>query len=196
MQSDMLTSYSFRGRPSIVVKFASILVIFLTFQPSNPHRHGFYRGLCEYSTTPYPSAKMTGIQVPHTQDAVGEEDELQFHLELVETPPPPSTVATFDTYLFNQHYDLESSQPARGHGLGELQGSAHEPEPCSPNSPHFIWDNFDKIPTRPRAMAAQAMEALNRTFIELKSKNEETRLRASYELRDLVVSAARCKTFC
>ena len=174
------------------MKLHQISVIFLTFQPSNPHHHGFYRGLCEYSTTPYPSAKMTGI----TQDAVDEEDELQFHLELVETPPPPSTVATFDTYLFNRHNDLESSQPAGGHGLGELQGSAHEPEPCSPNSPYFVRDHLDKIQTQPRAMAAQAMEALNRTFIELKSKNEETRLRASYELRDLVVSAARCKTFC
>lgn len=40
-------------------------------------------------------------------------------------------------------------------------------------------------------MAAQAMEALNRIFIELKSKNEDIRLRASYDLRDLVVSAAR-----
>lgn len=45
-------------------------------------------------------------------------------------------------------------------------------------------------------MAAQAMEALNRTFIELKSKNDDIKLRASYDLRDLVVSAARGKAFC
>ena len=139
---------------------------------------------------------MTGIQVANTQDAVGEEDELLFHLEFGETPPPALPVATFDTYLFNRHNDLESSQPAGGHVLGQPKGSAHEPEHCSPNSPHLIWDHFDKIETRPGVMAAQAMEALNRTFIELKSKNEETRLRASYELRDLVVSAARGKTSC
>lgn len=40
-------------------------------------------------------------------------------------------------------------------------------------------------------MAQQGVEALNRTFHELKSKNEETRLKASYELRELVSTAVR-----
>ncbi len=38
-------------------------------------------------------------------------------------------------------------------------------------------------------MTQQGVEALNRTFQELKSKNEETRLKASYELRELVATA-------
>lgn len=40
-------------------------------------------------------------------------------------------------------------------------------------------------------MAQRAVDAFNPTFNELKSKNEETRLRASYELRNLVVAAHR-----
>lgn len=43
-----------------------------------------------------------------------------------------------------------------------------------------------------KTMAAQrAVDALNPTFGELKSKNEETRLRASYDLRNLVIAAHR-----
>lgn len=140
---------------------------------------------------------MTGIQESTKYDAdAEEEDELQFHIELGATPPPAPTVPTFDTYILNRHNDLESSQSAEGHTLGEPQDSSHEPECSSPNSLHFIWDHFDNIQSSPMVMAAQAMEALNRTFIELKSKNEETRLRASYDLRELVVSAARGKASC
>lgn len=141
---------------------------------------------------------MTGIQEPHEYDADGEEDALQFHLELGESPPstPASTVITSDTYTSNTHNDLELSRPAEGHALGEPPGSSHECKPCSPDSLHFVWDHFDKIQSNPKVMAAQAMEALNRAFIELKSKNDESRLRASYDLRDLVVSAARGKSFC
>lgn len=40
-------------------------------------------------------------------------------------------------------------------------------------------------------MAQRAVDALNPTFAELKSKNEDTRLRASYDLRNLVVVAHR-----
>jgi len=40
-------------------------------------------------------------------------------------------------------------------------------------------------------MAHRAVDALNPTFVELKSKNEETRLRASYDLRSLVIAAHR-----
>ena len=138
---------------------------------------------------------MTGIQESSEYDADGEEDELQFHLELGASPPPARPVATFDTHLLNRHNDFELSPPAGGHGLDEPQASSHEPECCSPNSLHFVWDHFDKIQFSPHVMAAQAMEALNRTFIELKSKNEDIRLRASYDLRDLVVSAARGKAF-
>lgn len=138
---------------------------------------------------------MTGIQESYDYDTDGEENELQFDLELGASPPPARPVATFDTYLLNRYNDLELSPPAPGHGLGEPQDSSHEPECCSPNSLHFVWDHFDKIQPSPHVMAAQAMEALNRTFIELKSKNEDIRLRASYELRDLVVSAARGKAF-
>lgn len=43
------------------------------------------------------------------------------------------------------------------------------------------------------AMALQAADALNRTFIELKSKNEDTRLRASYDLHNQVLKASRGK---
>jgi FKBP12-rapamycin complex-associated protein len=42
-------------------------------------------------------------------------------------------------------------------------------------------------------MAQQGVEALNRTFHELKSKNEDTRLKASYDLRDHVTTASRGK---
>ena len=40
-------------------------------------------------------------------------------------------------------------------------------------------------------MAQRAVDALNPTFAELKSKNEEVRLRASYDLRSLVIAAHR-----
>ena len=126
---------------------------------------------------------MAGIPRPNTQHAG--EDELIFHLELGENPPPVSTVATFDDYLFNRHNDIESSRPVKGYALGGPQGSSHELEPRSPSSLH----------PSSKVMAAQATEALNRTFIDLKSKNEETRLRASYDLRELVVSAARGEAF-
>lgn len=134
---------------------------------------------------------MTGIQ-EHEAD---EDEELQFHVELDANPPPTPTVATFDTYILNRQNDLESSGPEKNHALSEPQDNTLELEPGSPNSLHFIWDHFDKIQSTPEVMAAQAMEALNRTFIELKSKNDETRARASYDLRDLVVSAARGKAF-
>ena len=121
---------------------------------------------------------MAGIPRPHTQHADGE-DELIFHFELGETPLPASTVATSDEYLFNNHNDLEALRPVKGYALGRPRGSSHELEPSSSLYP------------RTKVMAAQAIEALNRTFIDLKSKNEETRLRASYDLREQVVSAAR-----
>ena len=123
---------------------------------------------------------MAGIPRSNTRH-VDIDDELIFHLELGEDPPPASTVATFDDYLFNRHNEFESSPPVKPYALGGLQGSSHELESRSPSSQH----------PSPKSMATQAMETLNRTFIELKSKNEETRLRASYDLRDLVVSAAR-----
>lgn len=41
------------------------------------------------------------------------------------------------------------------------------------------------------AMAQRAVDVLNPTFVELKSKNEEIRLRASYDLRSLVIAAHR-----
>jgi len=40
-------------------------------------------------------------------------------------------------------------------------------------------------------MSLQGSEALSRTFQELKSKNQDTRLKASYDLYSLIVSAAR-----
>lgn len=125
---------------------------------------------------------MAGIPRPNKRHA-DDEDELIFHLELSETPLPISTVATFDEDLFNRHNYLEASQPVEGYALGGPRGSSHEFEPSSSLYPG------------PKVMAAQAIEALNRTFIELKSKNEETRLRASYDLRELVVSAARSEAF-
>ena len=139
---------------------------------------------------------MAGIQRPNTHYADGEEDELQFHLELDDPPQPALTVATFDTYILNIHNDLELSRPAEGYGLDGPQVSSHGPKPSSPISLDFVWDHLDKVQPSADVMAAQAMEAVNRTFIELKSKNEETRLRASYDLRDLVVSAARGGAFC
>ena len=125
-----------------------------------------------------------------------EADELQFQLELGETPPPASNVATSNIHELSRHNDPESLRPTESHVLGVTRGSSREPRPRSPSTLHIIWDHLDKIQPNPKVMAAQAMEALNRTFIELKSKNEETRLRASYDLRDLVVSAARGKAFC
>ena len=43
------------------------------------------------------------------------------------------------------------------------------------------------------SMALRPMDALNPVFAELRSKNEETRLRASYDLRDQVIAAHRGK---
>lgn len=40
-------------------------------------------------------------------------------------------------------------------------------------------------------MSSQASEALSRNFQELKSKNQDIRLKASYDLHSLIVSAAR-----
>lgn len=40
-------------------------------------------------------------------------------------------------------------------------------------------------------MASHSADSLNRTFSDLKSKNEDVRLRASYDLYNLVVTAAR-----
>lgn len=133
---------------------------------------------------------MTGIQ----EDAGGEEDELQFHLELDGGIPPASTVTTHGTFILNRYKDLDSSWATEGLVLGKPVDSPHEPEP--PVSLHFSCGYLDKTQSSFTAMAAQAIEALNRTFIELKSKNDETRVRASHDLRDLVVSAARGKAFC
>lgn len=146
--------------------------------------------------TPYPSAKMTDTEQCEEYDAHGE-DELQFHIELGEASLPASTVPTFDPYIFDRYYlyHLDSSRPAGGHALGKPRICPHEPEPepSNTNSLHFLLDSLNKKQSSPSIMAAQAMEALNRTFIELKSKNDETRLRASHDLRDLVVAAARGK---
>ena len=131
---------------------------------------------------------MAGIPRPNTQHADVEdedEDELIFHFELGETPPPTSTVATFDEHPFNRHKELESLPPVKGYALGGPQGSSLELEPRSPSSLH----------PSPKVMAAQAIEALNRTFIDLKSKNEETRLRAPSDLRESVITAAGGETF-
>lgn len=40
-------------------------------------------------------------------------------------------------------------------------------------------------------MASQSTDALNRTFADLKSKSEDVRLRASYDLYGLVATASR-----
>lgn len=42
-------------------------------------------------------------------------------------------------------------------------------------------------------MALQLSDSLNRTFADLKSKHEDVRLRASYDLHGLVTTAARGK---
>lgn len=44
-------------------------------------------------------------------------------------------------------------------------------------------------------MALQLSDSLNRTFADLKSKSEDVRLRASYDLQGLVTTAARGKIF-
>lgn len=44
-------------------------------------------------------------------------------------------------------------------------------------------------------MALQLSDSLSRTFADLKSKNEDVRLRASYDLQGLVTTAARGKIF-
>lgn len=135
---------------------------------------------------------MAGIQ----EHADGEQDELQFHLELGGGTPPSSSVATHDTYIQNRHTDLHSSWATEGHALRKPRDSPHEPKPSSPVSPYSSCCYLDKTQCSLTTMAAQAIEALNRTFIELKSKNDETRVRASHDLRDLVVSAARGEIFC
>ena len=124
------------------------------------------------------------------------DEELQFHLELDETPPLAPPVATFDTHAYHTHAHSESTWLPEGYVKSGPQASSHESEPRSADSLQFVWDHLDKAQSTPRVMAAQAIEALNRTFIELKSKNEEIRLRASYDLRDLVVSAAKGKGSC
>lgn len=42
-------------------------------------------------------------------------------------------------------------------------------------------------------MALQLSDSLNRTFADLKSKSEDVRLRASFDLQSLVTTAARGK---
>ena len=126
---------------------------------------------------------MAGIERSDTQYADAEEDGLILHIELNEIPPTNLVPVTSDECILERHNDLKSSRPVKGHALDEPQGNSQH---CQPQNTH----------TSPKAMAAQATEALNRTFIDLKSKNEENRLRASYDLRDLVVSAARGEAFC
>ena len=159
---------------------------FITYLNNLLH-YANYRSSSEHYTPPYPSAKMTGI---HGDTDVGD-DDLQFHLELCDTPPPTSTVYIHETYPLKIHDDLGSQEPRQGYVLAKPSLSSHEPEPCGPSLLNSIGEPLDKLQPSPKIMAAQAIEALNRTFVELKSKNEETRLRASYDLRDLVVSAAR-----
>lgn len=125
-----------------------------------------------------------------------EDDELHFRFELGETSLPFSTEPIFDPYIIDKYNQFESLRPAGYHALGKPRDRPDEPEPCEPTSFHFLWDDLDNVKSSAKTMAAQAMEALNRTFIELKSKNDETRLRASHDLRDLVVSAARGRAFC
>ena len=124
------------------------------------------------------------------------EEELQFHLELDETPPLAPPVAAFDIHAYHTHAHSESSWLPEGYLIGRTQASSRDSKPRSRDSLHFVWNHLDKAQSTPLVMAAQATEALNRTFIELKSKNEEVRLRASYDLRDLVVSAAKGKDSC
>ena len=125
---------------------------------------------------------MAGI---HTEDdAVSDSEndaQLQFHIEFGGIPPASPPVATFEEYIFDTYDNIETSLLAESHALGKPCESSRKTEPRSSNH---------------QVMAAQAVEALNRTFIELKSKNEDIRLRASYDLRDLVVSAVRSKTIC
>ena len=134
-------------------------------------------------------------RITRENDADVEDDELQFYLDLGDGLPLLSTVDTFDTYLFKIHDDIESPGRTGDHALSRSPNSPQKPEPSRLGLFHLIQANLEKIQSNPGAMAAQAMEALNRTFVELKSKNEETRLRASYDLRDLVVSAARGNVF-
>ena len=143
---------------------------------------------------------MTSLSTSDVLDAHAhahaEDDELEFDTEFGETFLPFTTDPIFDPYIFDKYNQFESSQPTGYHALGKPRDRPHEPEVCEPNSFHFLWDNRDNVQSTPNTMAAQATEALNRTFIELKSKNDETRLRAAHDLRDLVVSAARGRAFC
>lgn len=75
------------------------------------------------------------------------------------------------------------------------QGRSHESECSSFKATESITISSGEKQDNIEAMALRAVESLNPTFLELKSKNEETRLRASYELRNQVIVAARGETF-
>ncbi|KAL6718509.1 phosphatidylinositol kinase-related protein kinase tor1 [Lecanora helva] len=78
----------------------------------------------------------------------------------------------------------------------QVQGSSQEADPESPeiSAAKSVSSSSDEGDEgeRDRAMMAQrSLEALNPIFLELRSKSEEIRLRASYGLRDQVVVAHR-----
>lgn len=73
--------------------------------------------------------------------------------------------------------------------------AAEAAEQCDPNEvqAHNEDGEDPEDAAHALAMALLAADTLNRTFIELKSKNEEVRLRASYDLYGLVAKASRGK---
>lgn len=122
-------------------------------------------------------------------------------------------MATVETLLFGPLDDLLDAQPYvhsnlpvpyLHHPNTEFGDKLYESHPESIIPPGFELEQPDEKPTEVEEvaesdgkqayhikMALQAHDALNRTFLDLKSKNEEVRLRASYDLRDQVSRAVR-----
>ena len=87
---------------------------------------------------------------------------------------------------------------ALSHGRGSLLSSASDSSDssdCTDSSSTTRGRGNQNSQTVPaadaKAMSLQGSEALSRTFQELKSKNQEVRLKASYDLYSLIVLAAR-----
>ena len=66
------------------------------------------------------------------------------------------------------------------------------PDLLTPSSTDEFFENEPHEFDEPLInMASQIPDALNRTFADLKSKSEDVRLRASYDLYGLVATASR-----
>ena len=126
------------------------------------------------------------------------QDDLQFHLELEDEPLSNPLTRSPPVPRFSFSLKLSAPLPPRFANAGpgavkqaDSEDSPVQAEPCSSEASSADSDDSDGS----EAMALQAAETLNRTFLELRSKDNDTRLRASYDLNNQVNIAVRGKAF-